>query len=358
MAASVQRKHGLLRGATAILIVQISSTGVLPASAQSLPPPADFAACPVALDASSYQVGWFHNSPAGTLDQDGFWAAPTAGLPTYGGAQGPDIGSAATDTPALVPGSLTYQTTNPLVTYARIGGIATNDNAASAHAAGRYVTYTFRTSATVSARALDRIGYGMNPNFARLTPGSYHITALLSNDGFATAERIVDAQPVQTTPNAYVFVPIASARSIVLQPSTTYAIRVVFHNASAQGTFQWDDFQVSTASCPSSNLSIVKTNTPAAGEHDAAGDTLRPGATTRYTIVVRNHGPTSINGANIVDTPVAGLNCTAPAACSSQPANVCASTSYPFSQLSGPGVTLATMPSGASATLTVECMVR
>ncbi|WP_460480580.1 DUF7507 domain-containing protein [Comamonas humi] len=62
---------------------------------------------------------------------------------------------------------------------------------------------------------------------------------------------------------------------------------------------------------PSADLAITKTNTPAAGPNDQPNDTLTPGQTTTYQLVVTNNGPDPVTGAVVTDTPGANLNCPA-----------------------------------------------
>jgi uncharacterized repeat protein (TIGR01451 family) len=99
------------------------------------------------------------------------------------------------------------------------------------------------------------------------------------------------------------------------------------------------------------DLVIAKTNSVAG---------LTAGNTTTYSIVATNNGPDAAPGTVITDTASAGLDCTTTnVTCSSAaPATgVCPSASFPFSNLSGAGVTLTAFPNGASATLTVTCTV-
>lgn len=56
------------------------------------------------------------------------------------------------------------------------------------------------------------------------------------------------------------------------------------------------------------NLSVTKTNTPAAGPSDEVGDVVISGSQTTYAIVVRNNGPEPVAGAILRDTPEAGLS--------------------------------------------------
>jgi uncharacterized repeat protein (TIGR01451 family) len=113
----------------------------------------------------------------------------------------------------------------------------------------------------------------------------------------------------------------------------------------------------------SSDLRITKTNTPLAGPDDQAADTVASGATTTYSLVVTNAGPSPVVAAVITDTPGAGLTCPV--------ANVvtCTSTASPSACPGGAltvanltaGVALGTLPAtagGNTVTFTFNCTVQ
>lgn len=105
---------------------------------------------------------------------------------------------------------------------------------------------------------------------------------------------------------------------------------------------------------PLADLTIRKTNTPAAGADDVAGDTLVRGASTTYTIVVGNNGPDAVTGAILRD-PVAarsGISCTAPPSCS----GAACPAGLSLAQLDA-GVALGTLANGGSVTVTLTCTV-
>lgn len=117
------------------------------------------------------------------------------------------------------------------------------------------------------------------------------------------------------------------------------------------------------AASSTADLSVTKTNTPAAGPVDQAADTVSAGATTTYTLVVTNNGPGTATGAVLRDAPGTGLTC--------PPANVatCSSTASPSACPAGPitvanlasGVTLGTLPSTAGSntvTIAFSCTVQ
>lgn len=111
------------------------------------------------------------------------------------------------------------------------------------------------------------------------------------------------------------------------------------------------------------DLTVTKTNTPASGPVDQAGDTVVAGTQTIYSLVVTNAGPGVATGAVLRDTPGPGLNC--PAA---NPVT-CTSTATPSACPAGPitvadlanGVALGALPAtagGNTATFTFACTVQ
>ena len=111
------------------------------------------------------------------------------------------------------------------------------------------------------------------------------------------------------------------------------------------------------------NLSITKTNTPGInGDIDQASDTLIQGASTTYTLVVRNNGPAAANGAVVRDPPVAGLSC-GTATCAAAGGSQCpAATGATLASAlqSGAGVAIPLLPAGAAnaVTFTLACQVQ
>lgn len=111
------------------------------------------------------------------------------------------------------------------------------------------------------------------------------------------------------------------------------------------------------------NLSITKTNTPGInGDIDQASDTLIQGASTTYTLVVRNNGPAAANGAVVRDPPVAGLSC-GTATCAAAGGSQCPAatgTTLASALQSGAGVAIPLLPAGAAnaVTFTLACQVQ
>jgi len=107
---------------------------------------------------------------------------------------------------------------------------------------------------------------------------------------------------------------------------------------------------------PLADLTISKTNTTASGPDDQASDTLAPGATTTYTIVVTNRGPDAVSGAVLKD-PIAGrsrLSCPGPATCVG---SACPTATLTVAQLDG-GVTLGAMALNDTVTVNLTCTVQ
>ncbi|MBN7137152.1 hypothetical protein A7A76_20675 [Lysobacter enzymogenes] len=104
------------------------------------------------------------------------------------------------------------------------------------------------------------------------------------------------------------------------------------------------------------DLSITKTNTPAAGSSDQADDTVVAGTNTTYRVVVTNHAATDVTGAVVRDTPQAGLNCPAGNAVTCTGA-ACPGTAITVGDLAS-GVTLGLLAAGATATLEFSCTVQ
>ncbi|MEP6632671.1 MAG: hypothetical protein ABJA62_00520 [Luteimonas sp.] len=127
-----------------------------------------------------------------------------------------------------------------------------------------------------------------------------------------------------------------------------------------------DDIDCTITDTPiSADLQISKTNTPASGANDQAGDTLTSGATTTYDIVVRNNGPAAANNATVRDPAPTGLTgCTLAApACAASGGAACPTTGSGAGQLSvanlqdPAGVLIPLLPVNGTVTLRVSCTV-
>lgn len=104
------------------------------------------------------------------------------------------------------------------------------------------------------------------------------------------------------------------------------------------------------------DVRVAKTNTPASGQNDQAGDTVTSGTATTYQLVVTNGGPSPVTGVVVRDTPGAEITC--------PPGNAVTITgsgvpggSFTITNLTGAGITLGTLTSGQSTTMTFSCTV-
>ncbi|MGO1002115.1 beta strand repeat-containing protein [Lysobacter sp. CA196] len=104
------------------------------------------------------------------------------------------------------------------------------------------------------------------------------------------------------------------------------------------------------------DLSITKTNTPAAGANDQAGDSVVRGTNTTYSIVASNAGPDAADGAVVRDTVASGLIC-ATVTCSASGGAVCPGT-VDVATLQGSGLIVPTFPANSSLTLLLTCTVQ
>lgn len=319
-----------------------------PALSQSLPPASNMENCPVSVVNPSYQVGWFHNQPRRTLQQDLVWPDAPNGPSFDNSGQGPDIGTNFGDAPNLVPPPTGYFLYEPYGNTARVSQSVSSVD--QAYQEGRMVTYHVRTSSSLSARAIDGIGYGINPFVSDVVSGTYRISILISADNFSTATLLSSDALVETNVSSYTYTKVPSVNKIILQPSTVYSFRVIFHDASQNAIMQWDDFQIATGSCPTADLQVTKTNTPGVNGNLDQDDDMVAAGTVNYTITARNNGPTSVNGAVLTDTAISGLTCTT-ANCSG---SACSKPSFTYNELAA-GVTLGTLAAGSEVTLSLQC---
>jgi uncharacterized repeat protein (TIGR01451 family) len=94
----------------------------------------------------------------------------------------------------------------------------------------------------------------------------------------------------------------------------------------------------------SADLSITKTNTPAAGPNDQAADTVNAGTLVAYDLVVANAGPSPANGALLRDTPTSGLTCSTVVCCDGTAATCGAGVGTPTGGASCPAAANVTIP--------------
>lgn len=102
-------------------------------------------------------------------------------------------------------------------------------------------------------------------------------------------------------------------------------------------------------------LSVTKTNTPATGPGDQAGDSVTSGTTTTYLLVVGNAGPDAADGAVIRDPATSGLTCTS-VTCNASGGASCPAT-VDMAGLQGDGLAIPVLPVGASVTFALTCSV-
>ncbi|SDY70417.1 hypothetical protein SAMN04487939_10592 [Lysobacter sp. yr284] len=108
------------------------------------------------------------------------------------------------------------------------------------------------------------------------------------------------------------------------------------------------------------DLSVTKTNTPAAGASDRGDDTVRSGAASVYTLAVGNAGPSVADQALLRDTAASGLkDCEVVAgSCSVVGTATCpAPAELSFARLSGGGVRLPPIAAGGGLRFQVRCTV-
>lgn len=94
-------------------------------------------------------------------------------------------------------------------------------------------------------------------------------------------------------------------------------------------------------------MQIVKTGTPA---------TVPTGGLVNYVLTVTNSGSGPITGAQVYDTPPAGLNCTEPGL-AAPTCSACTGAVTAAALTTPPGATLTTLAPAAAATITLQCRV-
>jgi hypothetical protein len=105
-----------------------------------------------------------------------------------------------------------------------------------------------------------------------------------------------------------------------------------------------------------SGLSITKTNTPGInGNVDQANDTVTPGSTTTYTLVVSNPSMNYVDLATLIDPATTGLTKTAVACTATTAGAVCpAAGDVTVAALeSAGGIVIPTLPPNSTMTFTV-----
>lgn len=104
---------------------------------------------------------------------------------------------------------------------------------------------------------------------------------------------------------------------------------------------------VTTVSC-SASLSVSKDN---------GTNTLVAGGTTQYTLTFANSGPAAADGADLKDTPSAGLAGCSVSNCVQSGTGICPAAGLWPNLLTGSGLTLSSFASGATLSFAVSCNV-
>lgn len=107
------------------------------------------------------------------------------------------------------------------------------------------------------------------------------------------------------------------------------------------------------------DLAITKSNTfTPAQPSDLPNDTVVRGATTTYTLVATNHGPSAVTGAIVRDTQVAGITCAGTNTVTIDYSGTTPDTTSDVATLtSAGGIVLGAIGNGETATLTFNCTV-
>lgn len=299
----------------------------------------------------------------------------------------PDTGTTGTQ-PALVMANtvtvtetigttgfaLTSATCNNGVTTSLSGNQATLSNINATTSAGLMVTCTLtnqrpriRLQKTLpGGRVL--AGDQFTLNIAGPRGGSGTTASVTTTGSGSTATGVADFNPADAG-GSYTLSETAAGTTVLAGYATTYSCT----NATAGSTTVMpsgtgtsfnlvpaaaDDITCTFSNTARlSNLAITKTNTPASGPNDQAGDTVTRGAAVTYSIIVSNGGPQASNGAVLRDPTPTGVTCTAVACSVTSGGATCpAPASLTVANLqSAGGVAIPTMPANSSLTFSLTC---
>gem|GEM_PF-4799159 len=291
------------------------------------------------------------------------------------GAQGSAVvapGAAVTIAETIPPGWVLTSATCVDAANAPVAGISLSGGTltipGAATAAGASLTCTFRNGRSPIVRLGKRLPNGRFAAADQFVlsiapPGTGAATFTTTGSGdVASGQAVVDPAVAGTT---YTLSETATAGADL----GNYAISYACTNANAAGsagpsgaaaTFELvpaagDDFTCTFANTrnPLSDLAITKTNTPAAGATDQAGDVVTRETAMVYRIVVTNHGPDAVSGALVRDPASPGLDCTA-ATC----AGAACPGSVTVAALQGAGVALGALANGASVNFDLTCTMQ
>jgi len=256
----------------------------------SYPADANVDTCPLAVGATftpSEQIIWNHEANGSPPDKY------TVKLPL-----GADIASA----PPITAGSgIDYLIQ---VTSARILG-ADQTGRVAAYEQGDYAQYAFTTSASVTpGRTWKQLRYGVINTVNTVNQFPYKISVLVSTDpDFATASLLVDGHTV-TLPATYLQTKVPFIRPIFLKPSTTYYMRVIYHDSTApSGELHWDDVALGFVNCRD------QSDAPTASTgYGAPTHVIPENHTLQLGTAIDGDGSTSLAGTNADGDDASGLD--------------------------------------------------
>ncbi|MFD0799218.1 beta strand repeat-containing protein, partial [Maribacter chungangensis] len=143
---------------------------------------------------------------------------------------------------------------NAVATQNRLEFTDINSNTLSeSMATNEYVEYAFTTENSINALLLGDLSQTKNPTSSGATAASYgyHVGMAISDDGFTTSTLLKnDFYVDENIPAGYdhVFM-LESNADYILDPATTYTIRVYFFNKINPGIARFDDFAVLSFYC-------------------------------------------------------------------------------------------------------------
>lgn len=235
------------------------------------------------------------------------------------------------------------------------------------------VWVTLRKQLSARAVATDqvqvRILSGGNPNASAVTTGSAApasastgLVVLAAGNTMQFEEAVKEngtgADQAPTNYVASLVCTNATAGSVTALPSGVGTALATRRQWAEFTPASGDDLDCLITNTPAAaQLQISKTNTPAAGPADQAGDTVTQGLPTTYQIVVRNNGPISANGAVVRDPAATGLTCTTATCTEAGGASCPGLTGAALATALQSGVAIPTLPANGTATFTLTCTV-
>ena len=199
----------------------------------------------------AYDAGWFHNVPAGTITQDGYWPDPPSGPIFYagGGGVGNDTSVIASGADEVIGSGLTAIIGGSGSEYDVTGIDATSQSEAITN--GEFFAYSFTTPAMITpGTAIGLVGladWEVNGSYSVAidVSGVFNGNALSQTIGLVTDVTIVGG-----TSGDYNFSRLGGtvADTPQLLPNESYTVTVYLYNVAAgpSGTVTFDDFQIGT----------------------------------------------------------------------------------------------------------------